>query len=249
MIISPNRIERHLAHASFRLSYSSATTGDSVFARRVGPTLFERISVERATTQKQGRKVDLLGASAECTIVPGRTAVKGLAVAEYLRLPSCSRTGHATIMHDEDAARWLAEMSAAGPLAARAACLKHGETLMASTAEVRKTAAAYLQKLPAHCDIEQAIASLRGQATDSQCAQAAAWLSQRIIVIPGAAKLYEAACLLISLFQDDVEGEIGRFIGKEADDVPDRRLMLRLQYLASRIANETGWDWSIIAHA
>jgi hypothetical protein len=246
MTISPDLIVRALQHASFRLSYFSESSGLTVVARRVRPDLFERVGVSRATQRQGGRELDRVSAFVQSSVVPGRTAVKGLAVSEHLPLPSCDVRGHSTVSNENDASRWLEEVSATAPTAASAARLRYGEALLAATSQLREAGDAYMQRLPAGKSMTAVLEVLRLQATDSQHAEAVAWKQDRICLIPNGGVWYEAACLLIAIYQDQVENPPARFLGRRADDAQDRELMLRLQYLASRIANEAGWQWPLV---
>ena len=189
--------------------------------------------------------IDFVGTSVYCCVVPGRTALKGLAVADFLRLPSCDHRGSAPILGEGEAASWLGELAAAAPLAATEVRLRHGESLLASTAEIRDAAERYMQRIPLDLDIAQCIVALRSQASDQQRAAAAEWCKQRIVVIPNGVVWYEAAALAVAIYQNEVERQADRFDGKRADDPHDRGLMLRLQVLASHLAHEPGWDWPV----
>jgi hypothetical protein len=246
MIIDPGRIEGTLKHAGFRLSYFSNTSGETFLARRAAPSLFEGVSVGRSTQSlTDGQNFDLVGTSVYCSIVPGRTALKGLAIAEFLPLPSCDRNGSAPIRSEDDGVRWLGELAAAAPVAATESRRRHGEALLASTAEVRETAESYMRQIPKDQNIAQCVATLRSQASNQQRDAAVEWCKQRIVVIPNGVAFYEAAALAIAIYQDEVERQVSRFVGKRADDPHDRGLMLRLQVLASHLAHEPGWEWPI----
>jgi hypothetical protein len=246
MIIPPEQISHQLAETGFRFSYFSSNSGNTVLARRVGPSLFERVSVSRGRQRQDRGWIDRVSADVQCTVVPGWTAVKGLGVSEYLRLPSSDATGHSTILEKAAAFRWVAELATAAPAAAVAARIGSGAAILESTSVLRSNCEAYLSKVPPGTAMSERVDRLRAQATAQQRSESDAWRTQKVVIIPDGAIWYEAACLLIAIHQDDVEGERGRFVGKRADDIQDRGLMLRLQYLASRLANEPGWDWPIV---
>ena len=246
MTIEPNRIEQCLAYSGFRLSYYSPTSGETFLARRVEQSLFEYVHVGRAIQEHDdGTVADLMSEFVGCSVVPGRTALKGLAIAEYLPLPTLS---DAHIGNEEDARRWLEEFAAAAPSKARAARQRHGESLLTSTREIRQVAADYLWRLPNResSSVSDHLEFLRSKASPRQQAEAQCWCKQRVIVIPGGERIYEAAALLIAIHQDEVEHSPSLFDGKRADDICDRGLMLRLQLLASHIACEPGWRWPIV---
>jgi len=246
MTIPPGRISDRLGSAEFRLSYFSDVSGFCMVAKRAASSLFECVGVTRGTRREGGRLLDVVGADVQCSVVPGRTAVKGLAVSDYLPLPSCDKTGMAVIAGQADAARWLGELAAAAPAAARASRIANGPALLASTADLLARCAAYLARIPAGRETTDQVSILRDQATEAQRFEADTWCKQKVIIIPDGSIWYEAAALLIAVHQDEVEGQRGLFDAKRADDVRDRRLMLRLQYLASRLANEPGWEWPIV---
>ena len=125
--------------------------------------------------------------------------------------------------------------------------LKRPESLLASTAKIREICDAYLSFLPSGRDVAEAVATMRRDATESQYAESIAWSNDRVVLIPHGHVYYQAASLLIATQQDRLEQQPENFHGRSPHDVTERRLMLRIQYIASRIANEPGWTWPIVS--
>src|SRR5437016_441907 len=108
MKIKPKRIVAGLTLQGFQLGFSEEGWTEFVFVRKHGPDLFERISVGQGY-QRGGRVGDIVSASVECAITPGRTALKGMAEVECLtEIASDPKTGWTALAGEPDAIDWEA---------------------------------------------------------------------------------------------------------------------------------------------
>jgi hypothetical protein len=238
------KITAALKDLRYCLSYESAG-GRTVYARRIDEWMFERLYVGRGTRRTDTRTVETLDASVECSIVPGRTAVKGLCINEFLPIATGERSGYTLIDSERRFDAWLSEFCNAAPVMANEVRRKHGEKLLADTAPIRQAATSYLSRIPQSVDLGLPTNSLRAQASPDQLAKLEKWMREPIILIPNGSVFYEIACLLILLNEQDVESAPKNFENCVINDRENRDLMLRIQILASRVANEVGWDWPI----
>jgi hypothetical protein len=204
--------------------------------------LFERISIGHGN--RRGERVGtFVGASVECAIVPGWTVLKGLAESVCLiDVAGDPESGWSTISHKEETMAWEASLALHGPRRAMEMSALSGGRPLSQTHDARAAAARYLAKLPRSFDVQHVTGSLRMIATKSQVAEADRVIRSPIICIPDGRRYYETAALLIAIYSDEVEACPGWLNGRDPDSATDRGLMTRLQFMASVLACEPGWE-------
>jgi hypothetical protein len=240
MMIDPKRIEAGLTPSGFRLAYFDSATLAVVFFRRRNDELFERIAIGqgRQRGQEWGQIVD---AGVEATIVPGRTALKGMAeVACIMEVASDSR-GSTSLEAPEDARRWEDALIKAGPPRAKAFADEVGPSLLESTKVQRESVKRYGELIGFDHNPQQLVQELNDRATPRQRSEVDRILKTPIVWIFGGRIYYELAALTIALCAAEVKGNPEWFWGIDPAQSTDRRLMIELQILASRFAHEPGW--------
>jgi hypothetical protein len=151
-------------------------------------------------------------------------------------------TGWTSLAGSADALQWEAKLIATAPDRAAALAERVGGDLLSRTSEARNAATKYLERCrAAGSTIDEMLRQLKSQARERQLREANRVLSRSIIWEANQQVFYEVAALAISLFVREVEGDENWLVGREADSVTDRGLLIRTQLMASKLMGETGW--------
>jgi hypothetical protein len=229
------RMGERLAHQLAPLGFVRGPTVErgsdrTAFVRGYPDELFGSISISQGFG---GEAAYSLGASVYCAVVPGWTAVKGLASAECIT--ELGESGWADISDENDALEWEARLLTCGPRKLDDYVRAVGPDLLRKTADIRAAAREYGAR-----GKDRSLAELRSAATAAQLQDATAVLDLWVILIPDGGDYYESAALLIAMYADEVEQRPAR-IRERDGEFPSDDLMGLLQILASRLSNEPGW--------
>jgi len=244
MKIDPKRILDRLAPQGFQLAFVDEGWSGFSLVRKHRKDLFEQIRIGQGS-QRGGQLGDQVEAGVQCAIVPGQTALKGMA--EYvplIEIASETETGWTKLANEADAVQWESKLFAVAPLRVVELANEVGDELLSRTSEARTAATEYLAKCYAAGSTPlEMLSKLTAQADDSHLSEANRVLSRPIICIPDGRVFYHVAALAISLFAREVEGDKNWLVGREPNTWKweDRGLMVRLQIMASKLACEPGW--------
>jgi hypothetical protein len=244
MKINPQRLLNGLGSQGFQFAYSEEEWSSFVLVRAHTNCLFEQIRIGQGS-QRGGRVGDQVEAGVQCAIVPGRTALKGMA--EYVPLTEIAsdvHTGWTKLVTQAEAIAWESKLIEAAPIRATELANQVGDALLSRTGEARGAANQYLARCAAVGSTPQEMLNkLTSQADQFMLHEAKRIVSRPIVCIPDGALFYQVAALAISLFSEEIEGDKNWLVGREPDAASeeDRGLMVRLQVMASRLACEPGW--------
>jgi len=241
MIINPDRIKTALAGEDFQLAYFCEATWDIVYYRKRSPSLFERIAIHQGWRRGQ-QMGQVVSASVECSIVPGRTALKGMAeVSCITEIASDAGRGSTVLESSTDARTWEDALIAVGPARASSFAGEVGAALLEETKDDRCAVQRYEQIITIDRDLNELRQTLRSRASPEQQSVVDQILKCRIRWIPEGRIYYELAALTVVLCAADVGPTVRWYVGLDPEDGRNA-LGRQLQILASRFANEPGWD-------
>jgi hypothetical protein len=242
MKIDLKRIAMHLHSAGFEVGFIEQGASHAVFVRKHADGLFARMSIDQGF-QRGGRVGDLVGASVACAITPGRTALKGMAEVLCLtEIASEPETGWTALADKAAGLEWESKFCAVAPTRANEFAARVGPTLLASTKQARDASNQYLER----CRLfgpttQEMLLSMKARMSGRQESECQRIMKRPIICIPNGKEFYDVAVHAIALYAGEVEGDPHWFEGKKPDFDDDRGPMIRLQFIASKLAMEPGW--------
>ena len=98
----------------FNIAYIESDVTTVVYIRRNELGIFERLVVLRGTKRSKP-PVEIISAGVECSIVPGRTALKGLCIQKHLMVLSEEQQGWSEVRTDDQVRHWQSAFVAIAP--------------------------------------------------------------------------------------------------------------------------------------
>ncbi|MDX1962864.1 MAG: hypothetical protein SFX18_06915 [Pirellulales bacterium] len=209
----------------FALSFFEPRCMQFVITRAITNSHFERINFHHNI------RGDKIAAGLELTIVPGRTALKGLGYyRSFIEAAQDKLTGYSSLDSKADRSAFIDRcekeyFSAIKQFAGD--CLT---ILLDNSKNARNAAAKYLEYHP------------NVTYTFNINEQVNRILNQQVVCIPNGELCYKQAIALIAQYCGVVEGD-PNWLTKRTVYSHKRELMVRVQIMASRIANEPGWEF------
>lgn len=236
MIISIKALETQLSLLGFGVSYHEGDTGETVFVRRTGAHSFHRVST------KSNRSGTALSAGIEISIVPGRTALKSLCIYRPLTCVAADRESCTTPINSEnDVCSFIERVVENAPHEVEILAKNELNRLLSNTFAAREASEKYLAMID-----ELGNDEINSVMSTNVAAEIDRIKQQRYVMIPDGAHFYDLALKAIAFGCDKIEGDPNWLHGRDADAWDDRELMIRLQFMASRLANENGWNLGYI---
>lgn len=242
MRISLDRLSETLAASGFMLSYFSEWTHDIVFVKSFSGGLFERIMIRQGYEQG-GRPGDFVSASVQCSIVPGRTFLKGMGQHRcVVEVAEGTRRGSTRLRNEAEARAWEARVGSIVPGQAELFRIEHGPAILSSTQAVRELGLKCLEACRGVASSPtQAVALLESRAEAWQLQEYRRIMEAPIPVVPDGRAWYQFAVLAIVLYSGPLKGDARWFVGKKPDSWTDRELMILIQFMVSVASGEPGW--------
>jgi hypothetical protein len=242
MRISLQRLGRDLAANGFQLSYFDEVTLEVLFVKPFSRELFGRIQIGQGL-ERGGKAGDIVSAGVQCSIVPGRTFLKGMGEHRCLtEVATDPSRGSSKLTNDVEVQSWEARLGVIGPQQAESLCADRGPTVVSSTQIVRKIGLECLDACRSLAqDPRQLLAALESQAQSWQLDEYRRILGCPIQMLPNGRLYYEIAVLAIVMYSGELKGDSSWFIGINPDSATDRDLMILIQFMASILAGEPGW--------
>ena len=192
MISRYKSLARSLNSSGFVLGDYDRHPTEIMFVRKGSLELFERIEVYRA--HQRDFSGFFAGAGVDCSVVPGRTALKGLAEWESLTVAGSDTEGGWTpIANKADFDRWTERLVEVAPIQARDFAERVGPQLLVSTQAARKATRGYLERCARFGSLEETTAALEAIAGGSQVKKAQNMIRAPIIYIPNGKMVYYVA--------------------------------------------------------
>ncbi|MCA9026489.1 MAG: hypothetical protein KDA86_14880 [Planctomycetaceae bacterium] len=230
----------------FNIAYIESDVTTVVYIRRNELGIFERLVVLRGTKRSKP-PVEIISAGVECSIVPGRTALKGLCIQKHLMVLSEEQQGWSEIRTDDQVRHWQSAFVAIAPEAVREYASEVGPELLDKTAAARIAVSKYLRKLtPLSAEsinaenVHGVLEKLFPDATEEHIESMNKVMKYPMIMIEDGKSLYETVVLAIVRFCDEVESQ-RNWLDMHPIAGRDRELMVRIQLMASLLAPEVGW--------
>lgn len=234
-----NHLEKLFLHMGYFLSFEDRENCHFCFCRiRSGSRLFQRLEV-MGGVGRLSKKVDAWSAKANVSVVPGKTAIKGLVGGRLITgLPyQDAERGWSYLRDDSQMIEWNVELSKKASSVLDQVEVEYGERLLCANYEILRCGNAY-----ASCYYDfgaKGLSWLEGKLTGEK--KRFYEKNKLATGVPtSSGKLFNQIALAVILeFEDVVEGSSGL----NRANLPDNRpLLLRIQVLASKLANEPGWE-------
>jgi hypothetical protein len=236
-------METLMKNHGYVLGYKCVISKETVFVRRstFDPNIFERLKLHVGKVPGT-RKLTAFWANAEASIVPGYSAVKGVCENQFIAgLPFSGARGTSILDDNVKKRLWEAALADRLPVEISILLKKRGRMLLDETSELRRACVLYYEALD-----DRTLMHLISEVKMRFGTRGALVIEKLpgfpVVTIPNQVRSYQMALALICLNGAAVEGDNEIGFGNPYED---RELFLRLQVLASRIANEVGWNLSI----
>jgi hypothetical protein len=248
MRVNLDRLSERMGATGYCLSYFDASTLEIVFVKPFSDEIFSRVQVTQGW-ERSGTAGDIVSAGVECSIVPGRTFLKGMGTRRCLiEVAGDPIRGSTKIANDAEALAWEEMLSKIGPQQADLLCAEHSSVLISSTAAIRRIAQWCLDACRKYkSGPKSLLAAMEAQAQEWQFSEYRRILNSPIQVIPDGRIYYQIAVLSIVLYSGEAKGDRRWFESKNPDSA-DRELMILIQFMSSILAGESGWSASFFAN-
>lgn len=232
MKVKAHEVAAALEGAGFDLRWVSSVAKEIGLIRASQiENLFERIEVKA-----QGSRGECVYAYAGVSVVRGPMATKGMVESRLLtELASGSRYGWRVIETAEAASKWIADLAAIGPTAAREFASAIGRDLLARTAHASDLARRYLSEVPP----DESLTGTRRR-LEGVMSREAAEAAYRLATHPGVVRTrddlpaYDVAAKMLVYYEPSVEGRRTRL--ENPDPLESVDLMWLIQFLADALS-------------
>jgi len=242
--MNTSRLKNLIEKQGYALGYRCSVSKETLLVRPCSdlPELFERVVINKSKSPVSNRW-NAFAASVELSVVPGYSAVKGICETQFVSdLPFSGTRGTSILVEDDMANIWEKALLERLPQEQAKLLKEKGQALFRATDDLRRACRSYYAMFERLGRLEDSLDKIKGQLDHHQIEAVERLPRYPVVTIPNQVISFQIAIGLICLYGKTVEsqGEPLRLL----DPYEDRRLFLRLQVLASRIAGEIGWNWS-----